>query len=111
MQRRTLLKLAAISAIGVPTAQAAATSDSTSSIRNSERITMDHVIIIGGSFAGLAAALQLGRARRKVIVFDTGFSATASLAARTVCSATTTSHRRQSWLRRGNSWRAIPLSG
>jgi thioredoxin reductase len=33
---------------------------------------MDHVIIIGGSFAGLAAALQLGRARRNVIVLDTG---------------------------------------
>ena len=33
---------------------------------------MNHVIIIGGSFAGLAAALQLGRARRKVIVLDTG---------------------------------------
>ncbi|GEP04373.1 NAD(P)/FAD-dependent oxidoreductase [Methylobacterium oxalidis] len=33
---------------------------------------MDDVIIIGGSFAGLAAALQLGRARRKAIVLDTG---------------------------------------
>ncbi len=33
---------------------------------------MDDVIIIGGSFAGLAAALQLGRARRKVTVVDTG---------------------------------------
>ena len=33
---------------------------------------MDDVIIIGGSFAGLAAALQLGRARRKVTVPDTG---------------------------------------
>lgn len=33
---------------------------------------MNDVIIIGGSFAGLAAALQLGRARRKVIVLDTG---------------------------------------
>ncbi|MCU6500246.1 NAD(P)/FAD-dependent oxidoreductase [Rugamonas sp. A1-17] len=32
---------------------------------------MNDVIIIGGSFAGLAAALQLGRARRKVIVLDT----------------------------------------
>lgn len=42
------------------------------SIHNTELITMDDVIIIGGSFAGLAAALQLGRARRKVIVFDTG---------------------------------------
>jgi thioredoxin reductase len=37
-----------------------------------EPITMDDVIIIGGSFAGLAAALQLGRARRKVTVLDTG---------------------------------------
>lgn len=33
---------------------------------------MDDVIIIGGSFAGLAAALQLGRARRKGVVLDTG---------------------------------------
>lgn len=31
---------------------------------------MFDVIIIGGSFAGLAAALQLGRARRKVTVLD-----------------------------------------
>ncbi|MBD9503783.1 NAD(P)/FAD-dependent oxidoreductase [Pseudomonas sp. PDM17] len=33
---------------------------------------MNDVIIIGGSFAGLAAALQLGRARRKVTLLDTG---------------------------------------
>lgn len=33
---------------------------------------MSDVIIIGGAFAGLAAALQLGRARRKVLVLDTG---------------------------------------
>src|SRR5579883_2722442 len=33
---------------------------------------MDDVIIIGGSFAGLAGALQLGRARRKVTLLDTG---------------------------------------
>lgn len=33
---------------------------------------MNDVIIIGGSFAGLAAALQLGRARRMVTVLDTG---------------------------------------
>jgi len=33
---------------------------------------MDDVLIIGGSFAGLAAALQLGRARRRVAVLDTG---------------------------------------
>jgi thioredoxin reductase len=33
---------------------------------------MDDIIIIGGSFAGLAAALQLGRARRRVLVIDAG---------------------------------------
>lgn len=33
---------------------------------------MDDVIFIGGSFSGLAGALQLGRARRKVTVLDTG---------------------------------------
>ncbi|MBS0370547.1 MAG: NAD(P)/FAD-dependent oxidoreductase [Proteobacteria bacterium] len=33
---------------------------------------MNDVIIVGGSFAGLAAALQLGRARRTVTVLDTG---------------------------------------
>src|SRR6478672_2983890 len=44
----------------------------TRSIHNAELITMDDVIIIGGSFAGLAGALQLGRARRKVTVLDTG---------------------------------------
>ncbi|MGV3490337.1 MAG: NAD(P)/FAD-dependent oxidoreductase [Devosia sp.] len=33
---------------------------------------MHDVIIIGGAFAGLAAATQLGRARRNVLVLDTG---------------------------------------
>jgi choline dehydrogenase-like flavoprotein len=30
------------------------------------------VIVIGGSYAGLSAALQLGRARRRVVVADAG---------------------------------------
>ena len=34
---------------------------------------MDHdVIIVGGSYAGMEAALQLLRARRKVLVIDAG---------------------------------------
>ncbi|MGH8782524.1 NAD(P)/FAD-dependent oxidoreductase [Paraburkholderia sp.] len=34
--------------------------------------TSHDVVIVGGSFAGLAAALQLGRARRKVLLVDAG---------------------------------------
>jgi len=33
---------------------------------------MHEVIVVGGSYAGLAAALQLGRARRRVVVIDAG---------------------------------------
>lgn len=40
---------------------------------NQSNETEQHdVIVIGGSYAGLAAALQLGRARRKVLVLDAG---------------------------------------
>jgi len=39
-----------------------------------KEIAMQDIVIIGGSFAGLAAAMQLGRARRRVIVLDTGLN-------------------------------------
>jgi thioredoxin reductase len=35
---------------------------------------MQDVIIVGGSFAGLTSAMQLGRARRRVTVLDTGLN-------------------------------------
>jgi len=72
MQRRTFLELAALSTIGLAGAQATAKASPSPSVHKKEPNTMDDVIIIGGSFAGLAAALQLGRARRKVTVLDTG---------------------------------------
>lgn len=70
MQRRALLTLAALSTTGLAHAQP--TAKPTPSTHNTEPINMSDVIIIGGSFAGLAAALQLGRAGRKVTVLDTG---------------------------------------
>jgi len=72
MQRRALLTLAALATTGLAHAQSTAKPSPPPSIHNTEPITMNDVIIIGGSFAGLAAALQLGRARRKVTVLDTG---------------------------------------
>lgn len=38
----------------------------------SDRDPIHDVIVIGGSYAGLSAALQLGRARRKVLIIDEG---------------------------------------
>src|SRR4051812_39709360 len=50
----------------------------TPSIHNTEPITMDDVIIIGGRFAGLAGALQPGRARRRLPFLDPGLPRTRS---------------------------------
>ncbi len=72
MKRRSLLKLAALSSPGFAHAMSFAEHGPTSSTQPPESITMNDLIIIGGSFAGLAAALQLGRARKKVTVLDTG---------------------------------------
>jgi thioredoxin reductase len=72
MQRRALLTLAALATTGLAHARPAAKPGSDPSTNNPEPITMNDAIIVGGSFAGLAAALQLGRARRKVTVLDTG---------------------------------------
>ena len=73
MQRRTLLTLAALSTAGIANAQPTAKPSSSPSIHHAETSTMKNdVIIIGGSFAGLAAALQLGRSRRTATVLDTG---------------------------------------
>jgi thioredoxin reductase len=41
-------------------------------ILRKEPAAMNDVIIVGGSYAGLAAAMQLGRARRSVLVVDAG---------------------------------------
>src|SRR5262249_24719259 len=42
--------------------------------------TMHHVMIVGGSYAGLAGAMQLGRARRDVVVIDGGKRRNATVA-------------------------------
>lgn len=113
MQRRTLLKLAALSTIGVPYTKATA-SPSLSllpSVHNKESITMNDVIIIGGSFAGLAAALQLGRARRKVIVLDTGLQRNRFAGRSHGMLGHDDKPRPQSWPRRGSNSRATLLSG
>src|ERR1044071_408724 len=72
MQRRALLKLAALSAIGLARAQATAKPNSSPSIHNTEPPPRDESITVGGTCAGLPGALQPGRPRRKVTVLDTG---------------------------------------
>lgn len=57
---------------GIEGAKADAKPNPSLFINNSEPTITDDVIVIGGSFADLAGALQLGRARRNVSVLDTG---------------------------------------
>jgi len=41
--------------------------------RNQQEVTMQHdVVIIGGSYSGMSAALQLARARRNILIIDWG---------------------------------------
>lgn len=62
MERRTFIKHGSLALL------ASATTTSWTMIPNSSD-TYD-VIIIGGSYSGLSAALSLGRARRKVLIID-----------------------------------------
>ena len=65
MKRREFIALGA-------TTLAIACAGAAKRINHERSQTMYDVIIIGGSYAGLAAALQLVRARRKVLILDVG---------------------------------------
>jgi thioredoxin reductase len=71
---------------------------------------MNDVIIIGGSFAGLAAALQLGRARRKVTVLDTGRPRNRFAGHSHGLLGHDHKPPLDIWSRRGSNWRAIQRS-
>ena len=71
---------------------------------------MDDVIIIGGGFAGLAAALQLGRARRKVTVLDTGLPRNRFAGHSHGLLGHDHKPPLDIWSRRGSNWRAIQRS-
>lgn len=79
-------------------------------ILNTELITMNDVIIIGGSFAGLAAALQLGRARRKVTVLDTGRQRNRFAARSHGVLGHDHKPPQDIWPRRGSNWHATQRS-
>ena len=72
---------------------------------------MDDVIIIGGSFAGLAGALQLGRARRKVTVLDTGLPRNRFAGHSHGLLGHDHKPPLEILAERGSSWRVIPRSG
>jgi 2-polyprenyl-6-methoxyphenol hydroxylase-like FAD-dependent oxidoreductase len=72
---------------------------------------MNDVIIIGGSFAGLAGALQLGRARRKVTVLDTGLPRNRFAGHSHGLLGHDHKPPLDTWPRRGSNWRVIPRSG
>lgn len=71
MHRRTVLTMAALSTISLAHKQSSGQPNTLLATHHRKSTTMNDIIIIGGSFAGLAAALQLGRSRRSVTVLDT----------------------------------------
>jgi alkyl hydroperoxide reductase subunit AhpF len=69
MQRRDFLKQSGIILTGTV---APMPLFSASNSKNMKQLTNFDIIIVGGSYAGLAAAMALGRALRNVLVIDGG---------------------------------------
>lgn len=68
------------------------------------------VIIVGGSYAGISAGMQLARARRRVLVMDTGLRRNRFARASTAFSARTAAIRRPSPMTPAPSCWPIPAS-
>lgn len=68
------------------------------------------VIIVGGSYAGISAGMQLARARRRVLVMDTGLRRNRFARASTAFSARMAAIRRPSSMTPAPSCWPIPAS-
>lgn len=69
MTRRTMLRMTGIASAVIA---AGARPQQRHGVLETEHATMHDVLIIGGSYAGLAAAMALGRSMRDVVVIDAG---------------------------------------